>query len=241
MRKNDVFELLAHAKSDIKEIAKEYHSSLKAKNIQPKLQIDIKNLMENLRSTLDYTAHDIYDLLIMSHRSSLGKKQIDKIYFPYGKDITDFKSMLGNYLPELDVINPDVYSLVESLQPHKSDSPWLFNLCNLVNQNKHDSITPQTRVETKRFEVGLRGLNKSPVISAPAGSIKAPPGSIRIGNVPVNIDPNTGIPIPTRDLDVKVTTWISFKFSGTQISVLPFLNKSVSEIEKYVTELYRIL
>lgn len=241
MRKNDVFELLAHVKQDMEGMIEEYQSSLENKNIQPKLKIDIKNLMENLRSILDYTAHDIYDSSLRNYRTSSGKRQINRIYFPYGKDDTDFRSMLGNNLPELDTINPTIFDIVESLQPHKANSPWLLDLCNLVNQNKHDSITPQTRVETKRFEAGLRGFNRGPVISAPAGSIKAPPGSIRIGNVPVDIDPTTGIPIPTRNLDVKVTTWVSFNFSGTQISVLPFLSKSISEIEKYITDLYKTI
>ena len=239
MRRTQVFELINHAEGDLENIEKYYDESLKNKNIPISLQIDIKNMMENLRSALDYMAHDIYEKNIEPHRRSTGKKQLDKIYFPYGKDGNSFKSMLGNNLPKLETLNNNVYSIIEAIQPHKTGDMWLYHLCTLVNQNKHNSITPQTRTETKTFEAGIRG--KGPAISAPAGSIEAPPGAIMIGNNPLIFDPSTGIPIPTGNLDVKVTVWVSFLFSGTQLNVLPFLNKSLSEIKKLSTQLYKVI
>ncbi len=54
MRQDSVNALLSHAKANLAKIEEDYKASLQRKDIVPSLQIDIKNLMENLRSALDY-------------------------------------------------------------------------------------------------------------------------------------------------------------------------------------------
>ena len=68
MRKDQVDALTDHAKVDLAKIEKQYSNSLQKQTIAPTLQIDIKNFMENLRSALDYLAHDIYEQKIAAHR-----------------------------------------------------------------------------------------------------------------------------------------------------------------------------
>ena len=59
MRSNDVENLLAHVEKSLVNIKSTYDQSLYEKTIPPFLPIDIKNVMENLRSSLDYAAKDI--------------------------------------------------------------------------------------------------------------------------------------------------------------------------------------
>jgi hypothetical protein len=236
MRQDSVNALLSHAKADLAKIEEDYNASLQQKDIVPSLQIDIKNLMENLRSALDYMAHDIYEKIIRPVRNAKGQPEVSMIYFPYGKDKNDFKSAIGRSFPELDSISGTVFFLVERIQPHKCGNSWLYDFCSILNDNKHNSLTPQTRKERKSYKIGPR--RGKPAISAPAGAIKAPPGAIRIGDHPVIFDPNTEIPYPTPGLQVEVTTWISFLFTDTNVEVLPLLRLANKEIESLAKDLY---
>jgi hypothetical protein len=239
MRQDSINALLSHAKADLAKIEEDYRASLQRKDIAPSLQIDIKNLMENLRSALDYMAHDIYAKLIGPVRNAKSQPKVSMRYFPYGKDESDFKSAIGRSLPGLDSISAPVFSLVERIQPHKCGNCWLYDFCYILNENKHNSLTPQTRKERKSYKVGPQGGGAA--ISAPAGAIKAPPGAIRIGNQPVIFDPDTGIPYPTPGLEVEVTAWISFLFTDTNVEVLPLLKLAHKEIESLAKNLYTLI
>jgi hypothetical protein len=229
--------LIEHASKDFIKIKQEYQDSLKKKSIPQSLQIDVKNLMENLRSSLDYLARDIYEKHLHNYRKSKGKREIIDIYFPYGKNEKDFKSSLGRSLPELDTVCPKIYTIIENIQPHKCGNDWLYNLCNILNQNKHNALTPQEQISKgTSYQVGPRGGQA--FISAPAGAIKAPPGAIRIGNEPIIFNEETGIPIPTPGLDVKITKWVGFLFTGTNIEVLPLLETTTKELGRLSEEIY---
>lgn len=240
MRQQFVKDLLEHAKKDLEKIKAEYETSLQSKTISASLQIDVKNLMENLRSALDYVAHDIYESVVKPDRITSGEKEIKDIYFPYGKDENDFRSSMGRCLPKLDFLSPSIFGILERIQPHKCGNGWLYKFCYILNEKKHDKLSPQEKhVVRQTYQVGPRGGDAA--ISAPAGSIKAPPGAIRIGNQPVIFDPNTGIPIPTPGLDVKVTTWVGFRFADTGVEVFPLLQLATKEVEKLANDIYLII
>jgi len=239
MRRKSIIDLVEHSKNDLVKIKSDYEASIKEQKVSPSLQINIKNMMENLRSALDYVAHDIYDKIIYPYRATLGEKQISDVYFPYGKDENGFNSSIGRNLPKISSLSPPLYSIIERIQPHKCKNDWLYNFCTILNQNKHNTLSPQKKNIKKSFQVGLPG--KGPSISAPAGAIIASPGSIRIGNHPVIFDPNTGIPIQTPGLEVKVTVWVSFLFADTLIEVLPLLQLATKEIEQVAHDTYSLI
>ncbi len=239
MRQESVNNLIQHVKSDLERIKTEYKASLQKQTIDPSLQIDIKNVMENLRSALDFMAHDIYDKIVYPDRVSSGEKQLNDIYFPYGKDENGFRSSIDRSLPKMSSLSPPIYLILERIQLHKCGNDWLYNFCTILNQNKHNTLSPQTRSVRQSYQVGLPG--HGPSISAPAGAIKAPPGAIRIGNQPIIFNPRTGIPMQTPGLDVKVTTWVSFLFADTHIEVFPLLRLATNEIEKIASDIYSII
>ncbi|MCX6709327.1 MAG: hypothetical protein NTW67_06825 [Candidatus Woesearchaeota archaeon] len=154
MRKEQVESLLSHAKTDLARIESEYNNALRQKNISDSLKIDIKNLLENLRSILDYVAHDIYEQKIKPDRIANSRPDIQKIYFPYGKIQKDFNSGLGSFLPNLINIDNDLFLIIESIQPFKVGDNWLCDFCDITNEKKHCSLTPQERIEMPETSLG---------------------------------------------------------------------------------------
>lgn len=70
MRDSDINSLLMHVDSSLVDIKAAYERSLREKNIPVSLRINVKNLMENLRSCLDYMAQDMAEAVIMPYRKA---------------------------------------------------------------------------------------------------------------------------------------------------------------------------
>jgi GNAT superfamily N-acetyltransferase len=135
MRDKDIKNLLAHVEKSLVNIKNTYDQSLHDQTILPFLSIDIKNTMENLRSALDYMAKDIATIVCK-------KDTLKKTYFPYGENKQNFDSSIKKNLPNLRMADPDIHSLIESMQSHTCEDPWLYNFCQILNNNKHDSLSP---------------------------------------------------------------------------------------------------
>jgi len=54
-------DLVKHAEGALQTLRAAYQASLNERLVRPELKINIKNLMENLRSALDFSAHGLYD------------------------------------------------------------------------------------------------------------------------------------------------------------------------------------
>ena len=232
LREKSVKKLLSNVEKKLMELKKSYEQSLEDKHISDDLEILVKNIMENLSSILDYIAHDIYETIITPNRKK-GKDQ--RIYFPRGKNKKNFDSMKQNFLPNLEILSPDIYSLIESLSPHACGDRWLCDFYQILIENKHEDLSPQTSTSRKTYSVGPEG-NPS-VIEAPAGEIKAPPGEITINGIPISFDV-MGIPKETPGLQIEVITWVSFVFKDTSIEVYPFLMKAFHQIREISKKIY---
>lgn len=239
VRDSDINSLLMYVDSRLVDIKAAYERSLREKNIPASLRIDVKNAMENLRSCLDYMAQDMAEAVIMPYRRANNLSALKRVYFPYGKDKQSYDESVKRNLPDLQTVSPVIHALIEGIQPHACGDTWLYDLCSILNANKHDSLSPQERTERQTYKVGRQGGGAA--ISAPAGAIKAPPGAISIGGAPVVFDPRTGIPMQTPGLEVSVTTWVSFVFQDTSVQVYPLLATALREIRKTSEKLYEEL
>jgi hypothetical protein len=239
MRDSDVKSLLTHVDGSLVDIKSAYERSLREKNIPVSLRINVKNAMENLRSCLDYMAQDIAEVVIIPYRTANSLSVLKRVYFPYGKDKQSYYESVNRNLPDLQSVRSVIYALIEGIQPHACGNTWLYDLCSILNANKHKSLSPQERTERQTYKVGRQGGGAS--ISAPAGAIKAPPGAISIGGAPVIFDPITGIPMKTPGLEVSVTTWVSFVFQDTNVQVYPLLVIALREIRETSEKLYKEL
>jgi len=240
MRKDQISALLQHAQKDLLQIEAQYQKALEEQTISTSLQIDIKNMMENLRSVLDYLANDIYDNVLMPARKATGEKEIQNIYFPYGKTENDFKSGLGKSLPQLDSLQPTLYKIIEGIQPHKSGNDWLYQFCQILNEKKHNTLSPQKREEKRGLDIrfsGGAGISMGPGASISGGGI-IQSGSDRII---LNNDFISG-DSPARNVSggviQTVVQWVSFKFADTGVEVLPLLKKSLETIEQLSKDIY---
>jgi hypothetical protein len=237
-RYSDVLALIAESKEQYMEVKKLYDKSLRDKSLD--IRIKVKNLMENLRSILDYSSHDIYEDVCKPNRQKLNKPDPHKIYFPHGRNENDFEKCIAAFLPSLQVVDPSIYSLIRNVQPFVSGSSWICDLCDINNENKHDKLTPQTREEIETYTVeGAQG-SVSILLNNPNVTIASQPGAVKIFGVPAQFT-SEGIKTAPSNLRHKRTVWVSFIFEGTSINVLNLLNSAVPGCESLATLIYKNL
>lgn len=214
-RKKSIVALISKCCNTLDDLKQEYQSSLKAKEVSEELKVDIKNILENLRSCLDYIAHDIHEKFIPGSTS--------RLYFPIRHSFTEFEQVIARDFEGLDQTSPDVFSLLEKVQPYNDD--WLGKFNRLNNNNKHEDLEEQTRTETRRVTVSSKS-GKGSVSWGPGVTLGS---GVSVMGVP--IDPKTQLPVPNTITDTKIEIWVDFKFADNGESVLPFLTKSIDKVE----------
>lgn len=236
---DDARELLAHAQAKLPEIEGEYVASLEAKEVKGALLVEIKNVLENLRSSLDFAARGLFE----RYGSSAGKAP--NIYFPYARlnqDRAAFETSgrIENCIPGLTAARPDVVlALTEAQHFGETANLWLPEFMDLNNENKHERLTPQTRSETKELRVSSGGtqisMGEGASISMGSGT------SISLGGAGVIRGGQTfGANRPPRvagPTTVEVVTWVSFCFDSNGRPVVPFLAAAVEGVGSIVGEL----
>jgi hypothetical protein len=109
-RKTDIEALLKRADTTLQKISSEYDKSLHSKTVSADLRIDIKDYFSNLRSILDYIAHDIVDKYCPNANPK------NNLYFPIRADLNAFTIEMTKSYPELITNNKTVYDILENLQ-----------------------------------------------------------------------------------------------------------------------------
>jgi len=220
---DDALELVKHAKNELNKVKKSYEQSLHKKSIEPKLLIEIKNLMENLRSALDFTAHGLFNKYGNSKKSNVN------IYFPYateGQSSADFQKQnrIERCIPGLSSSRPDIVAKIESYQ-HFSDpnNRWLPQFMDLNNEN--------LKLRSGGTSISV-GQGASITVGSGArirvGGMVIPGGQkFDVNNPPATIGPGTK----------EVITWVSSHFSSNNQPVIPFLKQCINGIENIVKEL----
>jgi hypothetical protein len=102
------------------------------------LRVELKNLLENYRSALEYTAHYIADVCTP-------KPPQNRVQFPVAKPgdtAATFAPKLDRWFPGLSTSAPRVRDYLLSIQDF-SGEPWLRQLADLTNFNKHRSLSAQ--------------------------------------------------------------------------------------------------
>jgi len=225
-RESNIHALLKRCRSDIADIEREYRESLAQKKVGADLQVDIKNLCENLRSVLDYLAHDVRE----SHCP--GAKAGQRFYFPIFDSRPVFEGQASKWFPDLKANAPDVWDELERAQPYHSGNEWLGKFNQLNNENKHRNLVAQTRTETQEVRVQTAG----------GGDARWNPSAVRfgegvrIGGVPV--DPRTQMPFPSPVQKVSRTIWVDFRFEKVGESALGLLKTALDGVERIVRTVY---
>ncbi|MBU1397629.1 MAG: hypothetical protein KKE00_12215, partial [Proteobacteria bacterium] len=214
-RKNSIAALIKKSRYSMVSLKNDYQASLKAKEVSEELKVDIKNILENLRSCLDYIARDVYDKFIHGTPG--------RLYFPIRHTPNEFQQAISRDYSGLDQSAPNLYTIIEQVQPY--NDPWLGKFNRLNNDNKHEDLVEQTRTEYRRVTVSSKSGGGS--VSWGPGVTFGPGVSV----VGVPIDPRTQMPVSNKTTDTKVEIWVDFKFRDNNESVIPFLDKSVNKVE----------
>jgi hypothetical protein len=228
---DDANALVNHAKGALPKLEQDYQSSLKDRTVKPALLIDIKNIMENLRSALDFSAHGLFT------KYGASAKANPKIYFPYaglGQTQAAFQASnrIETCIPGITAARPDIVARLEAYQ-HYSDqaNKWLPLFMDLNNENKHEKLTPQTRQEARQLRIESRGaaIDLEPGASASLG----PGASIQFGDVVIpggqefsGERPATFYGSGTQT----VIVWVSCTFDSNGQQVVPFLKTALVEL-----------
>jgi len=222
-RADDIQVLLAGSAAIHERIKGEYAASLKKKETSD-LRLDVKHMLETLRSVLDYLAHDIRE----THCTSADPKA--RFYFPILPDRTKFEDYMKRWFPDLASTCADLWRYLESVQPYHAGYGWLTEFKRVNNESKHDRLVGQERREK---------LGGTRITTPGVGSISWVPGvrfSRGISVMGAPIDPKSQLPIPRPGQVVERIVWVDFTFEGTQISVQQLLDSAQKGIAKIATE-----
>jgi hypothetical protein len=207
-RKESIQALLKKAEAQLRDVEIEYSRSLHAKVIEAELRIDIKNLCENMRSALDYLAHDIRE------RFCPPALPRDRFYFPIMPDKKSFESHIDQWFPGLHQVAPAVVATLEAVQPFQTGQEWMGQFNRINNANKHGDLIEQTRVESQETKITGQGGGQ---VSWTSGVTFG--AGVSVMGVP--IDPRTQLPIPHPSIKVERIIWVDFQFADIGVSALP--------------------
>lgn len=208
---DDAKALVEHAANEVPKLEQAYNASLSQQCVQVALLIEIKNVMENLRSALDFAAHGLFDKYGSSTRSN------PNIYFPYAlhtQTRAEFQASnrIEKCIPGISGSRPDIVAQLDLYQHYSHpDNGWLPVFMDLNNENKHERLTPQTREEVRQLTLESGGSS----ISLGQGcSISMGPGAyIRMGKMVIPGGQHISSERPARymgDGRQIVTIWVSF-------------------------------
>jgi hypothetical protein len=228
-RAGSIAALLKRCEEELRGLEAKYTEALKQQSIPPNLKIDIKNLVANLRSALDYIAADIRETCCPTADPE------GRFYFPILPSESEFAGQARAWFPGLEAVRPDVGEYLRSVQPHHAKFKWLSHLNAVNNEHKHIDLVEQTRVDSPRVTVTL---SRGGGVSWNPGAVKFGPG-VFIGGVPVN--PATQLPVPDPSQRVERVTWVDFRFSNPNISVLGLLKEALAGTERITREIKTLL
>jgi|GEM_PF-5535256 len=208
----DYEELIEHCKTSIEKFEKEVKCS----------KVDIKNHLENLRSTLEYVAQEF--------NQSLSNPK-SKVYFPYAfsKDEASFLDSIKKNFPTLSSEKPDLFNLLESIQNYKANDDWLYDLCNLTNEAKHKKLLKTIETETKG--ILIPGLILSTNSEVNIGNLVI--GDVSFKNFRIK-DDKISYESSEAELLFEVINEKTIKFQDNEYDVIDFLKKCTNNVELFI-------
>ena len=156
-----------------------YSKSLREKEIDTRLLVRIKGVLEHLRSSLDFVAQGL------SLKYAPQNKR--KVYFPYAKLDTDKETFLrekriDKAVPGLSNRRPDIGETILAMQHFSHPgAKWFPEFIELNNKNKHIHLVPHGLFRGVSLEFNGRkiiaegiSLGETGVIETDFGTLKGP-------------------------------------------------------------------
>jgi hypothetical protein len=206
-----------------------YEEALQTGIVTNEMKIALKEILDHLRSALDYSAREICERIATIAPGV-------PIYFPIaGRSFkaADFKSRVGKLMPGVLTNRPDLEAVLASFQ-YFSDQKnwWLPDLATLANQTKHEqlSVNEVSTVNAKfeydeagELRVAMQKQDGTPFI----------PGGLMMVDLPsgLRLDARFKIDAPMRYLalppiDQELLTFLDAAIPGTK-SVIAMLELAI--------------
>ena len=234
MSREDSIQLLCgEAETQWAEIEREYDAAMLGKTIPENLKVRIKNLFENLRSILDYLAHDIAD------RYCGGGS--DRLYFPLLDTRPEYEAFMERCYRGLRAARPDLWDYLESIQPYPGSRwRWLRDFNQINNENKHDDFHPQVAKGIPMM--GVKDPNGATVITMPVATARASAfsnnsiqyvdehGQKKLVPFTINHDGSAS------GAGITTTQWTGFfcRFAERDVSVMALLERAKEQIGRNI-------
>ena len=221
----DLAALLAEVDEQMGTVRRLYADSLRTETVFPGLQPKIKNVLENQRSALEYLASAIVDRF---------GKSTGRSYYPIVSEPALFDARFAKNMRGVAAARPDIRDAIEARQPYRQGYEWLGHLATLTNENKHQKLSPQQRVETRELRPGPGG----------AGVIGGPGASIRMtGNASIRMTGNASIsfgggPVVARNIQRRVL--VDWLFADLRISALATLTEIERRLPSLISEIRQV-
>ena len=232
-RSDDISACLTYAAELLEEITSEYERSLEKRAVSQTLAVKIKSYLENLRSPLDFLASEIAE-----KRLVLGSSH--RCYFPVAcENLAAFQAHMLKNLPNLSETHHELYQAIEAVQHFTSGGcKALPKLSKLVNENKHNRFSEQTKTEQRTLKIdfpGGSGIRMGPGSSITgSGMISSGGGAVILTGDSISGDQPAR---KTRNVKQTVEVWVSFSFHETGDNVLSLLRHCLDDVERIVTDL----
>ncbi|MED4057573.1 hypothetical protein [Niallia taxi] len=199
----------------------------------------VKSFLEHCRSILEYCAKDIFENIISDDEriNKLNSEQ-KNIYFPYGKKKFQFERSIRFNLPKL-YRNREVYKLLENLQDFKRsrEDQFLYYMCFLTNENKHEEISKQGRKITGTNIGGLIEISNNAHVNINGLNING----VTLGNFSVEQGEITNPSNPELFSQIFIYKEGYLVFKDSDKPVLLFLKQCLEEVDKFQNELYKLI
>jgi hypothetical protein len=236
---NDIQTILDASRAHLVRIEQHYEDAARGRNAMPNdSMLGIKNLLENLKSCLDYFTHDIRE----RYHPNLATAKNDKANFPFSNDAKHFAGVVKDKVcPGLDVSCPPLYQYLESLRYDNPASAWLKRMNQARNSHTHRSfLSAQERTDrrttfltTRGAPGALAGFAEGSSVTFNNVGIVTPEGGIERLNAQLLPDGNV-VGADPRLVSVEKRTLMYYQFSGTTVPALQVLKESIDGVEAVV-------
>lgn len=208
-------QLVTHCEESWSGLTQLHDESIARHTVEPALQIEVKNFVENLRSALDYCAVELF------RRYGGSQKASQRIFFPYAKPpqpASEFRSkQVEHCIPGLSAARPDIVEKLAEYQYFGHTGNWLPLLMDITNEHKHRQLTPQIQKTYKTVAI---------TATIPDGE------TVKIDFTQIPLKPT-----PDKPYHGTVGTWTGLEFSTSGVMVKPQLEHSLRNVRRIVEEL----
>lgn len=237
-RKSQIKYLFDIAENILDELKLDYERNVKEKNIDDnEFKTKILFFLICLRVILDYIAKDIAD-----NYAIIPTKKREWIKFPICLNQKEF--LKPEFLNELKKKSQLIYDYLLKIQPIKENNKeniWIWNFNELVNNNKHDQLSPHIIKKTDGISIGNYKLLR--LITCNGSEVQDKEGNILI---PGNMDVNSENVEEYRKAGkiskaVNREQWDSIHFVGIEENLTNFLDKVLSNIKEIEIKIYKMM